>query len=228
MIEFVFLDLDDTILDFAATERKSTIKLLTQIGVTPTEEIIHRYHVINMELWKMLEHGKITRAQLGIRRFELLFSELGAKTAPKLCDQLYRQYLSEGDDVLPGVANALVRLSKKYRLFAASNSSVSVQAGRLDHTGLRTYFEQLFISEEVGINKPNAAFFTRSFSRIPGFDPRRAIMVGDSLTSDIQGGINAGIRTCWVNPSGKPNATEIRPDYEIEALPQLEALLERL
>ncbi|MBQ8579817.1 MAG: YjjG family noncanonical pyrimidine nucleotidase [Oscillospiraceae bacterium] len=227
MIEFLFLDLDDTVLDFAATERKSITRLLETVGVTPTEEIIHRYHVINLEHWKRLERGEITRQQIS-NRFDVLFQELGVPVSTPQCEKLYRQFLSEGSDVLPGAAEALARLSKKYRLFAATNSTAVVQLGRLQRTGLGVYFEKLFISEEVGVNKPNAEFFHRAFAQIADFDPKKAMMVGDSLSSDIQGGINAGIATCWVNPRHAPTRNGIVPDYEIEALPQLEALLENL
>lgn len=228
MIEFLFVDLDDTVLDFGATERKSIIRLLQTVGVHPTEEIVHRYHVINLEHWKMLERGELTRNQLGKRRFDVLFQELGVAVSTSECERLYRQFLSEGDDVLPGAAEALAALSKKYRLFAATNSSVQVQAGRLERTGLGHHFEKIFISEEIGVNKPAKDFFDRCFARIPGFDPAKAMMVGDSLTSDILGGIRAGIATCWVNPSHAPGRPDIRPDHEIEALYQLEALLDTL
>lgn len=228
MIEFVFLDLDDTVLDFGATERKSITRLFQTVGVEPMEEHIHRYHVINLEHWKMLERGELTRDQLGKRRFDVLFQELGVNVSTPECEILYRQFLSEGDDVLPGAAQALEALSKKYRLFAATNSTVQVQAGRLAKTGLGKYFEQLFISEDMGANKPDFRFFERAFSRIADFAPQKAIMVGDSLTSDIQGGINAGIRTCWINPHHRAAGTKLRPDYEIESITQLEKLLEKL
>lgn len=225
--EFLLLDLDDTILDFGATERKSITRLLEGVGVTPTEDIIHRYHVINLEHWKMLERGELTRDQLGTRRFDALFGELGVAVSTPECEELYRRYLSEGDDVLPGAAEALASLSKKYRLFAATNSTVQVQAGRLEKTGLGIYFEKLFISEELGVNKPSAEFFSRAFAQIPDFAPDRAIMVGDSLSSDMQGGKNAGIATCWINPR-HADGSRVAPDYEIENLTQLEDLLETL
>ena len=225
MVEFLFLDLDDTVLDFGATERKSIARLLRTVGVEPTEEIIHRYHVINLEHWRRLERGEITRDQIS-HRFDVLFEELGAAVSTPECEQMYRQFLSEGDDVLPGAAEALAQLQGKYRLFAASNSTVAVQTGRLARTGLGKYFEQLFLSEELGAYKPDPEFFRRAFARIEGFDHSRALMVGDSLTSDIRGGINAGIATCWINPKGRPCPEHIRPDYQIENLSELLPLLQ--
>ncbi len=227
MIEFLFLDLDDTILDFGATERASISRLLETLGVTPTEQIIDRYRVINLEHWKRLERGEITREQIN-NRFHVLFAELGMTADATHCEMLYRQFLSEGADLFPGALEALDLLRKKYRLFAASNGTASVQESRLRCSGLGAYFEQVFISEEIGANKPSLEFFSRAFSRIPGFNKSRAIMVGDSLTSDIQGGINAGIPTCWVNSRQEPGREDIRADYEIGSISQLPALLESL
>ena len=93
---------------------------------------------------------------------------------------------------------------------------------------LYRFFEKVFVSEEMGHNKPSKDYFDTAIAQIPGFDPAKAMMVGDSLTSDIKGGINAGIRTCWVNPNHAPADPKIPADYEIESLSQLEALLETL
>ncbi len=227
MIKFLFLDIDDTILNFGATERVSISRLLEDLGVTPTEEIIHRYHVINLEHWKRLERGEITRDQIN-NRFDVLFSELGMTVCTSECERLYRQYLSEGCDFLPGAREAVDVLRQKYRLFAASNGTASVQAGRLQRTGLDQIFEQIFVSEEIGANKPSPEFFRRAFERVGDFDPGKAVMVGDSLTSDILGGINAGISTVWINPGNKKSREDIRPDFEIKSLAQLPALLETL
>ena len=226
MVEFLLLDLDDTILDFKATERKSISRLLRSVGVEPTEEIIHRYHVINLEHWRALERGEIRRDQIS-HRFDVLFEELGVSVSTPDCEKMYRQFLSEGDDVLPGAAEALQALRGNYRIFAATNSTVAVQAGRLSRTGLGKYFEQLFISEELGAYKPDPEFFYRAFARIEGFNPSRAMMVGDSLTSDIRGGRNAGIATCWINPTGRSHPEHIFPDYTIGNLAELPLLLEK-
>ncbi len=226
-IEYLFLDLDDTILDFRATERRSICQLLQAVGVTPIEEIIHRYHTINLEHWKRLERGEITREQIS-NRFDVLFAELGKSVSTQECERLYRQFLSEGDEVLPGAMETMAVLRRKYRLFAASNGTASVQAGRLQRTGVGDFFEKIFISEEIGANKPSLEFFSRAFAQIDGFDPHKAMMVGDSQTSDILGGSNAGILTCWINPNHYPRREGICADYEMESICQLPALLEAL
>ena len=228
MIEYLFLDLDDTILDFHKAERIALGKTLRQLGVEPTEEVLTRYHEINKWHWEQLEAGRLTRDEVLIGRFAVLFRELGSAVDGARCARVYEQNLGVGHYFLPGAEEAVARLSRKYRLFLASNGTASVQKSRLTSANLYRYFEKVFVSQEIGFNKPSRTYFDACFSQIPDFDPRKAVMVGDSLTSDIQGGINAGIATVWVNPEHKPQNPAIRPDWEIENLPQLEALLEKM
>ena len=228
MFEFLFLDLDDTILDFHKAERIAISKTIREFGVEPTEEVLRRYHLINKWHWEQLELGKLTRAEVLENRFGVLFRELGVEADKALCARVYEKNLSQGHWFLPGAEEAVDRLSKKYRLFLASNGTASVQKGRMTSANLYRFFEKVFVSQEIGHNKPSLEYFEAAFSQIPGFDKRKCLMVGDSLTSDIRGGANAGIKTCWVNPEGLPCREDIRPDYEIQYLHQLEALLETL
>ncbi|MBQ7000992.1 MAG: YjjG family noncanonical pyrimidine nucleotidase [Oscillospiraceae bacterium] len=227
MIEFLFLDLDDTILDFHKAERLAIGKTIRDFGVEPTEEILHRYHIINKWHWEQLELGKLTRAEVLENRFMVLFRELGREVDAYAFARTYEKNLSIGHYFLPGAEEAVEALSKKYRLFLASNGTASVQKGRMTSANLYRFFEKVFVSQEIGHNKPSKAYFDACFAQIPGFDPQKAMMVGDSLSSDIKGGINAGIATVWVNPSHS-ECGDIRPDYQIDALSQLEELLETL
>jgi len=227
MIEFLFLDLDDTILDFHKAERIAISKTIREFGVEPTEEILSLYHEINKWHWEQLELGKLTRAEVLVNRFGALFEKLGKEVDAPSCAKVYEHNLSQGHWFLPGAEEAVEALSKKYRLFLASNGTASVQKGRMTSANLYRFFETVFVSQEIGHNKPSKAYFEACFARIPGFDKEKAMIVGDSLSSDIKGGINAGIKTVWVNPAHK-DCGGIRPDYEIEALSQLEALLEGL
>ena len=228
MIEFLFLDLDDTILDFHKAERIALSKTIRQFGVEPTEEVLHRYHLINIWHWEQLELGKMTRAEVLTGRFKMLFQELGLDVDPDQMQAGYEHNLSIGHYFLPGAEEAVDELSKKYRLFLASNGTAVVQKGRMTSANLYRFFEQVFVSQEIGHNKPSLDYFNACFDRIPGFDRSKAMIVGDSLSSDIKGGKNAGIRTCWVNPNHSPVRPDIQPDYEIEALHQLPKLLEEL
>ena len=228
MIEFLFLDLDDTILDFHKAERLAIAKTFRDFGIDPTDEVLHRYHLINKACWERLERNEWTREQVLVNRFGILFGEYGVDADPAACARAYEKNLSIGHYFLPGAEEAVDRLSQKYRLFLASNGTASVQKGRMTSANLYRFFEKVFVSQELGANKPSEEFFSRSFAQIPDFDPKKAMMVGDSLTSDILGGIRAGIRTCWVNPGHAAARADIPADYEIESLAQLEALLETL
>ena len=227
MIEFLLLDLDDTILDFHKAERIALSKTIRDFGVEPSEKVLNRYHHINKWHWEQLELGVMTRDQVLVGRFAQLFEELGMEVDAAACMKQYEHNLSIGHYFLPGAEEAVKKLHDRYRLFLVSNGTATVQHSRLTSAGLYPYFEKVFISQEIGFNKPDKAYFDRCFERIPGFSPEKALMVGDSLTSDIKGGINAGLKTVWVNPAHK-DCGSIRPDYEIEGLSQLEALLEEL
>ena len=228
MLEFLFLDLDDTILDFHKAERIAIAKTIRDFGVEPTEEVLSRYHIINKWHWEQLELGKMTRPEVLEGRFAMLFGELGIAVDSVAVARTYEKNLSVGHWFLPGAEEAVDALHKKYRLFLASNGTASVQAGRMTSANLYRFFEKVFISQEIGHNKPSKAYFDACFAQIPGFDPAKAMIVGDSLSSDILGGINAGIKTCWVNPAHADPKNGIVPDHEIEALSQLPVLLETL
>ena len=228
MVEYLFLDLDDTILDFGKAERDGICATFRELGLAPTEEVLGRYHVINQAHWQMLERGELTREQVVVQRFGALFDEFQCPADPAECAERYARNLSSVHDFLPGALEAVQRLQKKYRLFIASNGTASVQHRRMTEAKLYPYFEKVFISEHLDANKPEKAFFDRSFAQIPGFDPQKAMIVGDSLTSDILGGLNAGMLTCWVNPDGKEAPETIRPHYTIPSITHLETLLEGL
>ncbi len=226
MIEYLFLDLDDTILDFHKAERIALSKTIRSFGAEPTDELLSRYHEINIWHWQQLELKKMTREQVLLGRFQQLFRELDMEVDVQACQDRYEKNLSIGHYFLPGAEEAVMALHKKYRLFLASNGTASVQKGRLTSANLYRWFEKVFVSQEIGHNKPSKEYFDGCIAQIPGFDPSRAVMVGDSLTSDIRGGKNAGMKTVWINP-GHKDCGDIKPDYEIESLRQLEALLEK-
>lgn len=229
MIKSVFLDLDDTLLDFWTGESAALRRALLDLGMEPTEAIVARYHEINIRHWELLEEKKLTREEVLVGRFAQLFAELGVQqhSAAQTCER-YERYLSEEHELLPGAWELMEELYPQYDLYLASNGAAAVQYPRLEASGLRRWFKDLFISEKLGAYKPSVAFFEAAFARIPGFQKKEAIIVGDSLTSDIRGGIDAGIRTCWFNPHKRVGREDIRPDFEITQLGQLPALLKSL
>ena len=221
MYEFLLLDLDDTILDFKKAEQIALRKTLRSFGLEPTEEVCARYSQINQLHWEMLERKELTREQVKVNRFYMLFAEYGMDVDSQVCAQRYLENLSQGHYFLPGAEEAVARLSKKYKLYLVSNGTTDVQMRRLESAGIGKYFQEIFISQQIGVDKPDSAFFHRCFARIPGFEKQKAMIVGDSLTSDILGGRNAGIITCWVNSGQKPARADIPADYQIRALTEL-------
>ena len=228
----VLLDLDDTILDFGIAEHEALKKAMGDLGVDNSEAVLKRYSEINKMHWEMLERGEITRAQVLLGRFEQLLEELGVEDEnSQLAAQLrdtYERNLSQGHWFVPGAEQMMDELKGKYRLFLCSNGTPVVQEGRLKSSGIGPYFEKVFISEQIGYNKPAREYFERCFESIPDLELSRCIIIGDSLSSDIQGGINAGIRTCWFNPRFSENKKGIYADYEIYELKQVALLLDNI
>ena len=228
MLKTVFFDLDDTILDFSRAEAAALERALAEADVPADGGVLARYHAINAAQWELLEEGVLTREQVMVGRFEILFGELGLERPAREICRRYEGYLAEGHWFIPGAEELLMELSPRYDLYLASNGTAEVQHRRLESAGIARYFQGIFISGELGADKPSPVFFDRCFEAIPGFSREAALMVGDSLTSDIRGGRAAGLRTCWFNPNGKAARGDITPDYEVAALEQLPALLETL
>ena len=229
MIKYLFLDLDNTILDFSKAESIAIRKTMRQYGLEPTDALAARYSAINDLHWKALERGELTKPQVVTQRFAVFFSEQGITVDAEKVAKTYETFLSQGHWYLPGAEEAVKeQLFGRYRLFLASNGTPVVQQGRMTSADLYPYIEQSFISEEIGYNKPAKEYFQIAFSRLPGFAPAECVMVGASLPGDIQGGKNACLRTVWVNPHHKGAPDHLKPDYEIEYLADLPKLLEEI
>ena len=229
MKKYIFLDLDDTIFDFHLAERIALKRTLTEMGANPSEEMMNRYSAINRSCWEALERGEMTRAEVLVHRYELLYEEYGLTCDAQATQAKYEAYLSIGHHFIDGAERLLDALRERgYCLYLASNGTAKVQHGRIASAGIAPYFERMFISQEVGFDKPSPEFFARAFSTIPDFSRDEAVIVGDSLTSDIQGGKNAGITTIWFNPRGLQKRADIVPDYTICHLDELIPLLEGL
>ena len=229
MIKTVFLDLDDTILDFQKSERVAIRKTFEIMDVPHSSEVIERYIEINVGLWQALERGELTREGVLHGRFERLYGELGITMSAKESQLLYQSLLAKEYDFLPGGKELLLALkeSGKYRLYMATNGIPEVQEPRIEASGVGEFFDGVFISERIGYAKPDKRFFDACFKEIEGFKKEEAIIVGDSLSSDIKGGINAGILTCHFNPKDKPYSN-VTPDYKITNLSELIPLLDNI
>lgn len=228
MIKTVLLDIDDTILDFHGAQDIALPATFRELGIEPTDEVIRRYNEINREGWQMLERGEITRDEVVLRRFRILFAELGrSEIDPKRTWAIYEEKLSAIHTFIDGAPELLEALFGKYDLYVVSNGTASVQDRRIAESDIGKYFKKLFISERVGYDKPSHEFFDHCFASIDDFSRENTVIIGDSLTSDIQGGINAGILTCHYNPKGL-RSDKITPDYDVKSLSEIPALLERI
>ena len=224
----ILFDLDNTLLDFDAAEAIALSKTLREFGLEPTDAILRRYNEINKRHWEMLEDGILTRPQVLVGRYEQLFKEFGIALDGAAAAKSYEYNLSLGHQFVPGAQKLLDELWGRYDMYIVSNGTACVQEGRLASSGIGKYFRDIFISELMGYDKPSKQFFDRCFARIKGFEPERAIIIGDSLTSDIRGGINAGIKTCWFNPKAVPGRDDIVPDYVVTQLEEIPSLIECL
>lgn len=226
MIDTVLLDLDDTILDFHYAESTALCRLLEGYGILPTEETVKLYSEINDAHWKRLERGEMTRREVQIGRFAELFERLGIERSPEEANRQYMQGIAACGHMVNGAEAFLQTLRAAHiRVYIVSNGSASVQYGRMAAAGITDFFDGIFLSEEIGYEKPKREFFDRCTKQIPQFDPAKTIILGDSLTSDILGGINARIETCWFNPRGKKGREDIVPDHEINDLSDFLALI---
>ncbi len=229
MIKNLFIDLDDTLFDFHKSEAAALSETFIQLGIVPTEKNIALYSKINQGQWERLERGEATREEILLKRFEILFSELGITNHfPSEAQTFYEKNLSNTYFYIEGAEELLERLSEKYDIYIASNGTAVVQDRRIALSGIERYVKRIFISQKVGYNKPSEKFFAACFETIKNFKKEETIMVGDSLTSDILGGKNAGIKTCLYNPKRKTGREDIVPDYEIYELSELIKILDSI
>ncbi len=219
MYNIIFLDLDDTIFDFGYAEREALYAVLASVNVAPTEEHLSLFSEINDAHWKRLERGELTRRQVHIGRFCAFLEAISVQADAESVNRVFMDAVGESHHFIEGAEQLLQDLRRAgKRLYVVSNASISVQRHRLRLAGLEDFFDGVFLSEEIGAQKPSREFFERCFARVPSMKPEHAIILGDSLTSDIAGGRNAGIATCWFNPKAKENRADVRPDFEIRSL----------
>lgn len=232
MIKNILFDMDMTLLDFDKAEYQALASCFSSLQLKFDEGVYETYHRINKKQWQLLEKGLLSREQLKVQRFTLLFQELGIGVVPKMGAMRYESFLAEGYFYMPGAKELLQRLVGKYRLYIVSNGLALIQHSRIKGADLEPFFDGIYISEEVGYDKPNKLFFQRCFEDIgrkTGEMPKKeeTILIGDSLTSDVQGGKNFGVRTIWFRPPGIM-AEKIKPDYEVTKLEEIEKLLKRM
>ena len=216
--KYLLFDLDHTLLDFDAAEDIALSQLLKEEGVEDIQAYKDYYVPMNKSLWKDLEQKKITKSELINTRFAKLFAHFGIEKDGAYLAERYQFFLSKQGQTFPGVENLLKKLiSKGYELYAATNGITYIQTGRLEQSGIAPFFKEIFISEQLHTQKPDAEFYEKIGARIPNFYKNQTLMIGDSLLADIQGGNNAGIDTIWYNPHHLENKTQAQPTYEVDS-----------
>ncbi|MCP9015636.1 YjjG family noncanonical pyrimidine nucleotidase [Streptococcus sp. CF4-2] len=227
--KFLLFDLDHTLLDFDAAEDVALSHLLKEEGVEDIQAYKDYYVPMNKTLWKDLELKKITKQELVNTRFAKLFAHFGIEKDGAYLAERYQFFLSKQGQIFPGVEDLLKKLIHQgFELYAATNGITFIQTGRLEQSGIAPYFKEIFISEQLHTQKPDAAFYEKIGARIPNFDKDHALMIGDSLSADIQGGNNAGIDTIWYNPHHLENKTQAQPTYEVDSYQALLEILDKL
>lgn len=223
----VLLDADNTLFDFDAAEHKALRLTLEGNGIPATEEAVGAYLAVNRALWDRFDRGEIAQKDLVVARFAQTLEKLGLTGAAAALNRFYLAALGEQNDVIPGAVELCQALSLHCTLALVTNGVASVQHGRLGRSPLGRFFPHPFISEEIGAQKPQIAFFEAVFAALDVADRSGVVMVGDTLGSDILGGNRAGVDTIWFNPKGLPGRADVVPTHTVSDFQELEALITR-
>ena len=222
----ILFDADNTLLNFDAAESKALAETLVNYGIEPDAETVQTYRTINEELWRQLEKGQIKREKLMAERFTRFLKAVDAAGDGAEMNRFYLEQLSTHPDLAaPNVLDVMKELAEVATLAVVTNGFDRVQSRRVAESGLKEFVEEVFVSEKLDSEKPNRKIFDTALRSLGVENRERVLMVGDSLTSDIQGGINAGLDTCCFNPSHNENPGKVCPTYEIETLEELYPLV---
>ncbi len=225
--DIILWDVDQTLLDFKKSESYAIRFCFRKFGKEASDETVSAYSSINESFWKQIEKGQINKKEALVERFRTLFRQIGEEDIEaeafqkEYVDALGSVYYFQDDSY-----NLLNQLKGKYRQYLVTNGVTYTQMKKLRLSGLDKLVDGIFVSEQLGVPKPHKEFFEQCFCAIPGFQREKALIVGDSLSSDMQGGNNAQISTCWYNPAGLENPFNIRIDYQIKDLNEIWNVLE--
>ena len=220
--EVILFDLDETLFDFEKTEKEALKNTFLHFGIKYEEEYhLNIYKEINSKFWKQLEKNEISLKDLKNSRFKTYLETLNIPYNHVDFNKIYIKKLSEGSFLLPQAEKVIKKLAKNYRLAVITNGFEDVQNPRIENSSIAEYFEKIIVSESVNVSKPDPRIFSITLNALKFEDKTRVLMVGDSLVSDIGGGKNFGIHTCWYNPNNLVVKEELRPNYIINSLEEL-------
>jgi 2-haloacid dehalogenase len=218
---WLWFDADNTLFDYNHAETTALLKTFESVGLTFDEKYMPAYQSINQKLWVALERQEIKQEVLRVRRFELLLEAIALTGSPEELSLVYIEQLGLCADLIDGAYEVLEILSKTSKIAIVTNGLKAVQRSRLELSTIKQFISEIIISEEVGSAKPHVEFFEIASART-GHPPKNDVLIiGDSLSSDVQGGVNYGIDTCWFNTNGEVLPEHLQITYEIRYLREL-------
>lgn len=220
----VFIDIDDTLLDFTKCANDAIKSACNKFGVPYTTTLVDTFHPINLDLWHRLEKKEVTKEKLFDTRFQIVFDKLGIKADGIAFETAFRENFHESAILVDGARNLLEYLRSKYKVYVASNASMHQQTNRMKKAELDGYIDGYFVSEEIGFPKPQKEFFDACFKALPDVKPQDVVMIGDSLSADIKGACEYGLKTIWYNHRNEPTS-DVKCDYIVSRLSEVKNIL---
>ncbi len=224
MIKAVFIDVDDTILDFHKSSADAIEKMFRAKGYPFKEDTLEIYHKINYPLWQRVTNGEMTADELKLIRWNEIFKALGIEGDGIEFEEMYKDYLTRTHYLVDGAEELLKYLSSKYKVYAASNAHYEQQRQRLEGAGVLKYLSGIFCSHEIGADKPSKRFFEHCFESIKNTNPSELVMIGDNGEADIKGAHDCGMKTIWFNMRGR-YAKPDEADFSVDSLTQIMKIL---
>lgn len=224
--EYLLFDIDNTLMDFSAGEKVALFQTMEALGRPLLDADYRSYLSINERIWTKFEQGLLDSKTVQRLRFEQFLSYLNRDPADaQAVNDRYVENLGKQAVVMDGAMDMLRRVKTKYKLAVVTNGLRLVQRARLERSGFLPLLDGVFISQEMGVQKPTKAYFDAVLGAFGSGDPADYLVIGDSLSADIQGGINAGIDTCWFRPADMEPRADVQPTYTVEGYPALLELL---
>lgn len=220
----VFIDIDDTLLDFTKCANDAIKSACNKFGVPYTTTLVDTFHPINLDLWHRLEKKEVTKEKLFDTRFQIVFDKLGIKADGIAFETAFRENFHESAILVDGARDLLEYLRSKYKVYVASNASMHQQTNRMKRAELDGYIDGYFVSEEIGFPKPQKEFFDACFKALPDVKPQDVVMIGDSLSADIKGACEYGLKTIWYNHRNEPTS-DVKCDYIVSRLSEVKNIL---
>lgn len=220
----VFIDIDDTLLDFTKCANDAIKSACNKFSVPYTTTLVDTFHPINLDLWHRLEKKEVTKEKLFDTRFQIVFDKLGIKADGIAFETAFRENFHESAILVDGARDLLEYLRSKYKVYVASNASMHQQTNRMKRAELDGYIDGYFVSEEIGFPKPQKEFFDACFKALPDVKPQDVVMIGDSLSADIKGACEYGLKTIWYNHRNEPTS-DVKCDYIVSRLSEVKNIL---